>query len=224
MKSQHSVWASLVVAALVSPFASSEAQASPPVTRSGFGSGVFLPLEYPFGGYGPMPIMSNPIIQPQQTWSYQTMPTYNPYIAPYPAFGILPPPFMTERSWNRTAYTGKTAEDYGYSRDSVDPSPRQRPTLYPAIPFKEAEEKRLVDAMRVKFFITVPEENAVVLMDGAKTKQTGKEREFVTPPIAADKLFSSTIEVHWVDERGQKKSRIETFEFIAGESVRYTFK
>jgi uncharacterized protein (TIGR03000 family) len=150
----------------------------------------------------------------------------NPYVAPYPAYGILPGPIMLG-AWQfsgDTSYTGRTAQDYGYTQDHFATPPRKRESMYPAVPFEKAPGDRLADIRRVRFEIHVPYENAIVRIDGAETKQTGLNRVYLTPPMDEDRLFTSEFEVRWTDEQGKAHSQRKTFEFVAGETIRHTFK
>jgi uncharacterized protein (TIGR03000 family) len=179
-----------------------------------------------------------PITTPTAAMTYQYYPTapayystysmYNPYVAPYPAYGILPPPFLTERyGWDLSGTDPRArriAETYGYARGSFDVEDRKRASLAPAVPYQPVKEEAVGDGRRVRFEITVPSPNAIVTIDGAKTRQTGIAREYITPALELDRLFTSTIVVEWRDEVGQKQTRSKSFDFIAGETVRFTFR
>jgi len=156
---------------------------------------------------------------PPPTWGYGVY--YPMYVAPLPGYGILPPPFTMMNQYGY-AYDlqglgfPRTAEDYGYT-------PRKRTSLYPAIPFEKSAEERLTELRRVRYEITVPFENAVVLFDGVKTKQTGLTRVFVTPPMQEDKEYTSTITVEWTEKDGTPRMRTRTFTVHSGDTVRHTF-
>lgn len=150
---------------------------------------------------------------------------YNPYVMSLPAYGILPQPLATMNMVYRydAVYYGvqRTAEDYGYQ---LDTPARKRASLYPAVPFEKLPEVRLADLRRVRFEITVPYADAVVYFDGAKTKQTGLKRIFVTPPMQEDKEYSATIMVRWTKQDGTLSApRQKTFTVVAGETVQHTF-
>jgi len=150
---------------------------------------------------------------------------YYSYVMPLPAYGILPPPLATMNMLSRSdaGYYGwqRTAEDYGYQLDALA---RKRASLYPAVPFENLPEVRLADLRRVRFEITVPYADAVVYFDGAKTKQTGLRRIFVTPPMQEDKEYTATIKVQWTKEDGTLSApRQKTFTVVAGETMQYTF-
>lgn len=150
--------------------------------------------------------------------------TPNPYIAPLPAYGILPPPLATyQMIYGYDPYLGgRQRSTTANSTDALDYVPRQRPDLYPAIPFGKSPAVA-TDPRRARFEITVPVASASVLFDGAATKQTGLTRVFMTPQLVEDKFYTSTIEVVWRDEAGTELRRKKTFEFIAGETVTHRF-
>jgi uncharacterized protein (TIGR03000 family) len=151
---------------------------------------------------------------------------YSPYVMPLPAYGILPPPLATyEMLYNRgyLADPQGTRVADGAVRDPSEAPPRKRPSVYPAVPFGASPEVQLSDLRRVRYEITVPFENAIVLLDGVKTKQTGLKRVFVTPPLDEEKQYTVTITVQWADESGETRIRRKDFTVVAGETVRHTF-
>jgi uncharacterized protein (TIGR03000 family) len=175
--------------------------------------------------YQPMgPFVRSPYYTPSMTY-YSYSNSYNPYVAPYPAYGVIPGPIVLA-PWQFTdqSVTGRTAADYGYTPDQFTTPPRKRNALYPAVPFDSAPADRAADIRRVRFEIQVAAENAVVLVDGAETKQTGLTRVYVTPPMAEDRVYTSAFEVRWTDDQGKAHSARKTFEFFAGETVRYSFQ
>lgn len=147
----------------------------------------------------------------------------NPYVAPFPYYSILPPalPYATPANARYgTGYDGrqKTAEDYGYGPQYFDQPPRKRVPL--PVPEREREIDRTADLRKVRFEVSVPTDDAIVLIDGNKTKQVGRQRVFMTPPLDDDRIYSSTIEVFWT-EGNQKRSDKQTFDFFPGDIVRY---
>jgi len=183
------------------------------------------------------PMLNPPAVQPPQimTWQYGA-PSYNPYVAPFPAYAILPPPFLTahygwdlssDRYARNTNGIGShaTAEDYGYSRDYFDQPPRKRPSLAPALPFEGSKSpERPNDARRVRFEITVPNPDAMVFFDGVKTSQGGTDRVYITPELNENREYTSTIEVRWFDAQGKERApRRRPFTYTAGQTIRYTF-
>ena len=149
---------------------------------------------------------------------------YHPYIAPYPAYGIMPPPFGTMNILSGQGQYGRTDGNTYRSTRELDYTPRKRPDLNPAIPFEPRAIDILEDIRRVRFDVTVPTEDAIVIFDGVETKQKGLKRLFVTPPVEEDRLYTSTIEVRWVDAAGAKHTRTEKKEFVAGEKFTIVIK
>ena len=138
-------------------------------------------------------------------------PYYFPYVAPYPFYSILPPPLAAMRA-------------AGYDMHGIQPeSPARKRTTSDVVPYEKTPAERLSDLRRVRFEISVPTADAIVLLDGKKTKQTGLKRVFVTPPMEEDRLYSSTIEVQFTDASGTTRTRTKTFDFVAGETVRHQF-
>ena len=179
-------------------------------------------MSVPYYGYAGM----------QVTGYGYTMPSYNPYVAPYPAYGILPPDhtYGYGQSWygadrtNPYGSTRKTAEDYGYPRESFEQPPRKRSSLYPAIPFpiaaaatpvsRESEFDATADERRARLRVTLPKADAAVFIDDQPTRQSGMNRVFVTPPLQYDKNYYMTIEARWTDDTGKLQRETRTIEFV----------
>ena len=202
MKFRRCIWAVLTAALLFGSLGVAEVNAYGP--RRGYAAPA-MAYYPPVGGYG----------------MYYPM-----YVAPLPGYGILPPP-LAMMNWygydSQPNVWGRTAEDYGYRSDQFDGAPRKRAALYPAVPFEKSPEERLADVRRMRYEITVPFADAVVLIDGVKTKQTGLTRVFVTPPMQEEKEYTVTITVQWTDQDGTPRTRAKTFTVLAGGTVRHTF-
>ena len=125
----------------------------------------------------------------------------NPYIAPFPGYGILPPPFATMQML------------YGHDWENRKPAPAARTTRQ-----VNYQAPTPVEVDRFRFEIAVPTENAVVLLNGVLTKQKGLNRVYVTPPLVADKRYTYTVEVQWMD--GSTRTEKMSFDFLLGESTR----
>ncbi len=194
MKFRRSVLAALAATVFLAWFCASEASAWG--RRAMMAPAYSYAPGWGYGGYGPM------------------VPYHNPYLGGgIPGFGMLPP---SVAQW-----------DMMYQQGRADPSqrvdaPRFRNTP-PATRFMKSPEERENDLRRARFEFTVPTAEAVVLFDGAKTSQTGLNRVFITPPLADDKAYSSTLEVQWMDEAGTRITRKKTFDFVAGETLRHRF-
>jgi uncharacterized protein (TIGR03000 family) len=212
MRYERFVWSLLAAVVLWSSFATPKACAQRFYVLPSYSTGPFIggPLTQPYTPYT------------SYYYTYPAAPSYMPYVAPYPAYGVLPPPFVTAHYYEaREQATGKTAEDYGYRLDS---QPRMRSSLYPAVPNEKATQDRLTDLRRVRYEIEVPYADAVVYIDGAKTKQKGLKRVYVTPPMSEDRYYTATIKAEWVDQFQKTRQREHTFEFVAGQIIRYEFK
>jgi uncharacterized protein (TIGR03000 family) len=144
---------------------------------------------------------------------YSVYQSVNPYVAPYPAYGILPP------AREISGYYTAPADEVQYGMPA-----RKRPSMYPAVPFEAGPVDRTLEARRVRFEITVPRADAIVLFDGVQTKQTGLTRVFMTPPMQEDKEYTVTIDARWPTEDGTlSKSRPRTFTVTPGQTVLHTF-
>ena len=145
-------------------------------------------------------------------WGY-VYPQFNPYMAPIPGYGIMPLPLATY---------GARPDNAG-NMDALPYEPRSRSKLYPAVPYEPTPTGAAIDRTRARFEITVPTADAIVLFDGAKTKQTGVQRTFHTPSLTEGKQYSMTIEVQWRDEAGTSVTRRRTFEFTPGQTITHQF-
>ena len=65
--------------------------------------------------------------------------------------------------------------------------------------------------------------NAEVLVDGGKTTQTGTIREFVSPPLSAEKTFTYQIAVRGTDAHGKTIDDQRTVRIHANDSLRIDF-
>lgn len=83
--------------------------------------------------------------------------------------------------------------------------PRMRATVYPAIPLPPrqviAAKLSGVDDSKAFLTLVVPQENALVWLNGAPMSLTGLERRFVTPPLDPGEYIFQ-VRVQWQDEFG----------------------
>jgi len=173
------------------------------------------------GAFGPRRAAVIPAPYYPYPYAYSA-PFYNPYVAPLPAYGVIPLPLTTYQNfYGYDPYFGARRPAEGPVGDPLDYVPRKRPTAYPAVPFGGPPEQ--TDIRRARFEITVPFADAVVLFDGSKTTQTGLSRVYVTPALTEDKLYSATIEVSWKAEDGATIRQKKSFDFVAGETLRHKF-
>jgi uncharacterized protein (TIGR03000 family) len=128
---------------------------------------------------------------------------YNPYVAPLPAYGILPPDIPRVK-------VGAADDPYKRTAGRIDrPAPSETPT----------------PDMRVRFEVQVPYADASVTLNGVATRQTGLTRAFVTPALEEGRSVPVTIEVRWKKQDGSWSApRTATYTVSAGQTVRHTFK
>jgi len=70
--------------------------------------------------------------------------------------------------------------------------------------------------------VKVPVADAEVWFGGVKTKQTGLEREFITPTLPAGKNFKYEVRALWA-ENGKEVERTETVSFLPGQNLSVDF-
>jgi uncharacterized protein (TIGR03000 family) len=162
----------------------------------GYADPFGAPYLAPAYGYYYNPYSYNPYGAPFEAFGYY----YNPYVAPFPAYGILPPPFATLRM------------AYG----AIE---RERTEVRRARPPERSAEDLIADVTRFRFEITVPTADAIVLVGGAKTTQTGLQRVYLTPPLVVDRYYTYTVEVQWT-EGGVAKTEKASFDFLLGEPTK----
>ena len=66
--------------------------------------------------------------------------------------------------------------------------------------------------------------NAVVEIEGVKTKATGEVRRFVSPALASGKNYTYTIKVTWKDADGKDQSKEETVKVVPGGTSELDFR
>ncbi len=64
--------------------------------------------------------------------------------------------------------------------------------------------------------------NAEIWFDGAKTKQTGPSREFVSTPLAPDRSYTYHLRVRWTED-GRTIERTRRVPVRAGDRIRLDF-
>lgn len=70
-----------------------------------------------------------------------------------------------------------------------------------------------------KLTVLVPEDDAVLTIEGQKTDQTGTKRSFDSPPLEGGKKFVWKFEVKWEPNNYTKLTRVLSVEFTAGDPV-----
>ena len=85
---------------------------------------------------------------------------------------------------------------------------------------KKADEKKVdKKTAKSKLKITVPSDDAKLMIEGKDTKPTGPTREFETPELEVGKLYEYTFVVTWDPNNYTKMTRTKSVEFKGGEDV-----
>ena len=88
-----------------------------------------------------------------------------------------------------------------------------------AQPDKKDEKKADKKTAKSKLKITVPQDDAKLMIEGKDTKPTGPTREFETPELEVGKLYEYTFVVTWDPNNYTKMTRTKSVEFKGGEDV-----
>ena len=70
--------------------------------------------------------------------------------------------------------------------------------------------------------VMVPSPDAQVLFDGHQTRQTGTDRQFVSPPLTPGQTYHYTVEARW-DEGGRMVDQTRTVTVTAGQAATVDF-
>ncbi len=70
--------------------------------------------------------------------------------------------------------------------------------------------------------VMLPSSDAQVLFNGSLTRQTGTEREFVSPSLTPGQTYHYTVEARW-DEGGRTVDQTRTVTVTAGQSATVDF-
>jgi len=101
--------------------------------------------------------------------------------------------------------------------------PRARPSVKPAIPLPSREVIAAAlegggDARdRARITLNVPNDAARVWIDGVPMSQSGRSRQYVTPPLSGAASFTLNFRVEWNDDFG-RQSRTRAVPVTPGES------
>ncbi len=100
-------------------------------------------------------------------------------------------------------YGGYPSYDYGsddYSPNVIYPQPYT--TVAPSYDTSVSQAAYAEPAApdnRARVEVRVPDANAQVFFDGDQTRQTGMERDFVSPPLTPNKTYTYNVEVKWME-------------------------
>jgi uncharacterized protein (TIGR03000 family) len=82
-----------------------------------------------------------------------------------------------------------------------------------------AQDKKDVKKAKSKLKITVPQDDAKLLIEGKDTKPTGVTREFETPELEVGKAYEYSFTVMWEPNNYTKITRTKNIEFKGGEDI-----
>ncbi len=88
--------------------------------------------------------------------------------------------------------------------------------------FTQAQDKKDVKEVKKaksKLKITVPQDDAKLLIEGKDTKPTGVTREFETPELEVGKAYEYTFAVIWEPNNYTKITRTKNIEFKGGDDI-----
>ncbi len=88
-----------------------------------------------------------------------------------------------------------------------------------AQPDKKDEKKDEKKKAKSKLKITVPQDDAKLLIEGKETKPTGPTREFETPDLEVGKLYEYTFSATWQPNNYTTLTRTKSVEFKGGDDV-----
>ena len=69
----------------------------------------------------------------------------------------------------------------------------------------------------------MPSSDAALWLEGAKTKQTGTMREFVSPPLTPGEDYVYEVRARWVDSAGEFVNQTRNVTVRAGQQVMIDF-
>jgi uncharacterized protein (TIGR03000 family) len=82
-----------------------------------------------------------------------------------------------------------------------------------------AQDKKEVKKAKSKLKITVPQDDAKLLIEGKDTKPTGVTREFETPELEVGKAYEYSFAVTWEPNNYTKITRTKNIEFKGGDDI-----
>jgi uncharacterized protein (TIGR03000 family) len=115
---------------------------------------------------------------------------------------------------------------YGYSYPYYDAGYYYGPSYYPDLrdySVPDTSSSSGVTQTNAMVDVRLPKSDATVWLEGVKTQQTGTERSFVSPTLAAGKTYSYEVHARWTDDNGAVVDRIKTVPVHSGERVMVDF-
>jgi len=153
-------------------------------------------------------------------WGSQT---YGPAYMPSQTWGGVysgqPYTFGSAYGPNYVQPAGFPAQTSGYA--TVMPGYGGYQAFYPPTGVAQPATQPTTDSSRAYIHVRVPAD-AQVMFDGSPTKQTGAERMFMTPSLAAGSNYSYEISAKWMDN-GQPREQTRTVRLTPGQTVNVDF-
>lgn len=115
-------------------------------------------------------------------------------------------------------FTSRTARTFGLALSVFFLSAGLASMSVRAQPDKKDEKKDSKKA-KSKIKITVPQDDAELMIEGKATKPTGVTREFETPELDAGKVYEYTFSVTWRPNNYTVLTRSKTLDFKAGDDI-----
>ena len=89
----------------------------------------------------------------------------------------------------------------------------------PGQPEKKEEKKADGKKVKSKLKITVPQDDADLMIEGKETKPTGEVREFETPDLEPGKAYEYKFDVTWRPNNYTTLTRTKTVDFKGGDDI-----
>jgi uncharacterized protein (TIGR03000 family) len=119
-------------------------------------------------------------------------------------------------------WSGSSSGGRSYGGRSFTPAPTYAPVVSPAPTTSQSFFNAPVrDNRTVLIDVRVPSD-ATIWFDDDSTKQTGAERQFVSPRLTAGKYYEYQIRAQW-NENGKKKEQTRRVTFQAGDRIHLDF-
>jgi len=161
-----------------------------------------------FGGFGFNPVFGR---------------GFSPY---YGGYGMGYNPYMFNSynpyMYNPFMYSFNTSVPQYYPGfAAIGDVPRMRSSLYPAVAVIPASIQDPDNRAHIR--VIVPAGDAQVWLDGSLMKETGSDRQFVTPTLAAKSTYSYQVRARWRDQSGTMRTDTRSIDFQAGANVTVDF-
>jgi uncharacterized protein (TIGR03000 family) len=108
--------------------------------------------------------------------------------------------------------------------DPIGPTYRSPYSYQPSPLPPPAQSRPAENQDRVTLTVTMPTDNAVLLVGGQATKQTGKVRTFVSPPLPPGLPYSYELTARWTDAGGKEQTAKRAVRVQAGAALEVSFE